>query len=614
MLVSSYIRFFPIVIIFLTVSTFLEAQEDSAKVNTIDSILMKPKGLLGQITQALLTDTTDDGKDLQRNDLRFQRYEGRFIRNIIVVSPKFGVQTNDTIKGLDKKLTRLANKIHYRSRGWVIRNHLFFKPDDKLSAYKLGNNERYLRDLPFLQEASIYVAGIKGSPDSVDVIVRTKDVLSIGGSITLRNTNSARIEFKEDNLMGWGDRLQFSSLFDHTRTVPFGIGMEYIKRNILGSFIDGSVGYVNFDNAFNTGRREEKQTFARLIKPLVNPYMRWTYAVTAEMHNTANMYGSDSLYEYDWRYKYRTYDAWTGYNLSANNTFKSNEFNRLRFLLSTRVFDQKFIYKPIIYLDKYNYAYANSFAWLGAISIFKLNYYRTQYVYGFGRKEDLPNGLEASITSGFTRKENRERLYTALNFQRYYLTAREGYFNYSFSMGSYFYQKKAEDISMLAGFDYFTRLRYMGARWKQRAFFNASFGRQFRSLLEEPLLLESRYGLKEFRNNHYAGSMRGTIKAESVFFSPWSVLFFRFAPFVFSSATVFRVKSEGGHDTKLYTAIGGGVRTRNESLIFGTIELRAVYFPRKDMLNNSYVIQLNTNLRYKYTQNFIKRPEFVQVN
>ncbi|MDQ3552254.1 MAG: hypothetical protein M3413_12065, partial [Bacteroidota bacterium] len=59
---------------------------------------------------------------------------------------------------------------------------------------------------------------------------------------------------------------------------------------------------------------------------------------------------------------------------------------------------------------------------------------------------------------------------------------------------------------------------------------------------------------------------------------------------------------------------GGGMRTRNEALIFGTIELKGAFFPKKDFLGNSYRISFNTNLRFKYDQNFIKRPEFIQVN
>ena len=590
------------------------AQTDTTPENKIDSLLMKPKGIIGQLAQNLLADTTDEDKIVQRNDLPYRKYEGFVIRHIIVQSPKFGQFTNDTGKSVNKKLTRLANNLHYRTRGWVVRNHLFFKENDKLSAYLLGTNERYLRDLPFLQEARIRVQPIRGSRDSVDLVVRTKDVLSVGGNFKLRSANSVLLGVKEDNFLGWGDRYEIQTLFDNNRRNSFGYGAQYLKRNIMGSFIDGSAGYLNFERAFNTGRREEQVAFARFVKPLVNPYMKWTYAMISERHSTSNMYNSDSLYKSDLAYRYRIHDAWLGYNLSSNNTYGINEFSRLRFLLSARVFDQNFNRRPDRYSQLYHYSYADLFAILGSISVFQLNFYKTQYVYGFGRKEDLPDGIEAAIMGGYTRKGGRERLYTALNFKRYYLTRREGYFNYTLTLGAHFHKMKAEDISLLGNLDYFTRIRYLGPKWKQRTFFNASFTRQYNNSLDEPIFLESIYGLRDFTNNNQPGLMRATAKAESVFFSPWSVLFFRFAPFVFGSATMFRFHSETGLDSRLYSAIGGGVRTRNESLIFGTIELRGVYYPRKDMLNNRYSIQLNTNLRYKYDQNFIRRPEFVSVN
>ena len=152
-----------------------------------------------------------------------------------------------------------------------------------------------------------------------------------------------------------------------------------------------------------------------------------------------------------------------------------------------------------------------------------------------------------------------------------------------------------------------------GKRWKQRSFLNASFGKQYSSLLDEPFLLESRYGLQDFKNNSLGGSMRAPVKAESVFFTPWSILYFKFAPFVFGSATAFKLNNDDSK-TKIYPAFGGGIRTRNESLIFGTIELKAVYFPTPVLYNHRYLIQFNTNLRFKYTQNFIRRPEFVHIN
>ena len=594
------------------INYYVQAQTDTARQNTLDSLLSRPKGLLGQITHNLLTDTTSPDENPQRNDEPFLKYENRIIRNIIIQSLEFGTLTRDTVRRLDKRLARFANNIHYKTRAWAVHNNLFFRENDKVSPYLLGNNERYLRDLPYLREARILVWPVRNS-DSVDVIVVTKDVLSIGGKMSLRNSKSAIVEVKEDNLMGWGDRLEFQALYDGKRRLPFGYGAEYIKRNIGGSFIDGSAGFLNFDKTFNTRKREEKVGFIQFIKPLVNPYMWFTYAFNAERHASDNMYYSDSIYNSDLKYKYNLYDAWAGLNLSTRMISNENEFHRLRYLLSARVVDQKFEEKPLLYTNKYYYPYADLFAVLGAISIFRLNYYKTQFIYGFGRNEDLPEGLDASFTAGWTRKENRGRPYAALNLQHYYFTKLQSYFNYSLSAGSYLHKKNLEDISLLANIDFFSPLMRFGKRWKQRSFLNASFGKQYSSLLDEPFLLESRYGLQDFKNNSLGGSMRATVKAESVFFTPWSILYFKFAPFVFGSATAFKLNNDDSK-TKIYPAFGGGIRTRNESLIFGTIELKAVYFPTPDLYNHRYLIQFNTNLRFKYTQNFIRRPEFVHIN
>ncbi|HSC39137.1 MAG TPA: hypothetical protein VLD19_14745, partial [Chitinophagaceae bacterium] len=67
--------------------------------------------------------------------------------------------------------------------------------------------------------------------------------------------------------------------------------------------------------------------------------------------------------------------------------------------------------------------------------------------------------------------------------------------------------------------------------------------------------------------------------------------------------------------SNLYSTIGGGVRTRNESLIFGTMELRGWFFPRKDyFFHNSWRVEFSTNIRFKYNTQFIKRPELIVVN
>ena len=162
--------------------------------------------------------------------------------------------------------------------------------------------------------------------------------------------------------------------------------------------------------------------------------------------------------------------------------------------------------------------------------------------------------------------------------------------------------------------EYFSRLHYLERKWKQRFFLSASATKQINSLLNEPLRLESEYGLAELRNNYQNGNIRISLKGETVFFSPWPVLLFRFAPFAFGNLSYLNLKIENANDPKLYASLGAGVRIRNESLIFGTTEFRGMYFPRKNFRNENWRFEVNTNIRFKYNQQFIKRPEFVKVN
>jgi hypothetical protein len=63
-----------------------------------------------------------------------------------------------------------------------------------------------------------------------------------------------------------------------------------------------------------------------------------------------------------------------------------------------------------------------------------------------------------------------------------------------------------------------------------------------------------------------------------------------------------------------YYGLGGGIRIRNENIVFGTLELRVIYFPRKSQQNNALKLTLNTNLRFRYNNNYVKAPDIIQLN
>lgn len=612
MIRTGHIRIlFLAVLLIVGLSSF--AQTDTSKRKSIDSIILRQKGIIGQLAQNLLTDTSiEHAQGLLRTDQPFQRYNGRIIRTIRV--RVFEFEITDTSQRFSNKLKRLSDKLHRQTREFVIRNNLFFSENDRLSPYVLGDNERHLRDLSFTRDAKIIVVPVRGSRDSVDVVVATKDVLSIGGSFRMHNTETVSVTAREDNFLGYGDQVMLQALFDNTRAEKFGYGFGYTKRNILGSFVNASAGFTNFAKTFNNAEREERNAYLNVTRPLVSRFMKWTYGVDLEQHQTQNFYNLDSLYEHEYQYKYNVVDLWGAWNMDADKADGNDNSARTRRLIGLRLMQQKFAYRPVRFESEYYYSYADIQAVLGSFSLFKQNFYKTQYIYGFGRNEDVPEGMEASLTAGYTKREERKRPFAAFNFQRYFFTKGQHYFNYTLRAGAYLYQKKLEDIDLLAQADYFSRLRHWKKDWKQRFFFGASITKQVNSILGEPVRIESEYGLEELRNNNAAGNFRATLKGESVFFSPWSLLFFRFAPFVFASGSYINLKPQGLSVPRLYASLGGGFRVRNESLIFGTTEFKGMYFPRKSIRGESWRVEVSTNIRFKYNQEFIRRPEFVKVN
>ncbi|MDQ6845151.1 MAG: hypothetical protein M3Z92_12490, partial [Bacteroidota bacterium] len=545
---------------------------------------------------------------VKRNDLPFLQYRGYVIRNIVVSELPFGIPIADTAKRIVTSITRLANHMHRRTRSGVIRNNLFFNKNDTVKPYLLADNITFLRQLPYILDASIKVVPIPGSLDSVDIMVVTKDVFSIGGSLGSLGLKKSDIEIREDNFEGTGNALVFQSLFDNHRYKNFGFGTGYIQRNIGGSFINGALGYQSFYTAID-GPKEENLYYFDLLKPLVNRYMRWTYELNTSYHSTRNMYSSDSVYFNNNRYRYFNLEAWAGYNINSKGYTIQKEDSVLRKLAGLRIIDRKFQDIPLKYSSLYYWKYANLEGVLGSLTFYRQNFYKTQYIYGFGRNEDIPEGLNLTLTAGLTKKQNVLRSFIGFNYDRSFFNKKNNYISYTIRAEGNLRGTSLEDITFLSGIAYVEHLNSLGPSWKQRFFLNLDVAQQVNTVFNEPLLLQSSFGLPEFGNSQVGGTLRATIKAESVFFSPWSLAAFRFAPFVFVNTSVF---SPYLSDANIYSSVGGGIRTRNESLIFGTLELKAFYFPGKNYYNESFRFDISTNVRFKYNPQLIRKPDFIQ--
>ena len=586
------------------------AQGNPAKDDTF--FLAKKRGLLGRFGKSISHTPPDEAPVKIENP--FLKYKGKIIRSIETVVLGFQYDIDDTARIKNHFGVRLAKTFHKNSKKNVIEKNFFFKAGDHLSPYLLADNERYLRDLVYIKDARIYVEYAEDNTDSVDVVVVTRDVFSIGARLNISSKDKGRLELRDENFMGSGSQVLISGYYENPRSPKTGIGAELIKRNIAGSFIDLVTGYQNYGNAFSSDRNQETFFYTRLEKPLVTPYIPTTGALEFAYRRTRNVYHTDSVYRDSVKYINYTLDAWFGYSLDSKRSLYENKEIRVHRFIAIRGFRQFFQAIPTAYKTPYDPRFADFTGALASLNIFRQVFYKTSFIYGFGRKEDIPEGFSASITAGYVKKENIKRPYSGMDLSLANFRKRGLYVNYTLRIGGYFNSKRFEDVDMLFNVEHFTRLRKLNTNWYNRLFMSSGITAQANPVLNVPLYLNNNYGLSYFSNGTLKSDLRATVKVESVFYNTTKILGFRFAPFVFSDAALLKPTKMNLNHSDIFTAVGGGVRTRNENLVFGTIELRAYYFPRLNGNMNPWKIELNSNIRFKFRSSFISRPDFVNAN
>lgn len=594
----------------LLFSSLVSAQDPVSRGDSF--FISNKKGILGRITRSISVNGEYQVPMLTVNP--FKKYHGKIIRTISVVPVGFNSNLNETESSKNNLPIKIANSLHLNTVPRVISKNLFFKEGQKLYALLVADNERFLREQPFLRDAIIQVMPAVNSSDSVDVVVLTRDVFSIGGKIDISSAKRASVELKEENLAGSGDKFSIFNLYDGERKPVYGYGAEFIKRNIKGSFINWENGFKTFKETFNSRKDEELNIYSRLEKPMASRYTATTGALEFSYNKTNNGYVSDSLYQNDIKYQFINADFWTGYNFGHNSGKQKDSENRLRHFVAVRGFFNLFYKVPDKYRNLYNYNYADINGFLVSYSLYRQNFYRTNFIFGFGRNEDVPEGINASVIGGFINKQGIRRAYYGLEMDASRFGKKSALHSYAFKLGGYLNNKNLQDIDLLLSANQYTRLRTMNPYWYNRHYFSLSYTRQIKPYLNQPLFLQSEYGLPYFRNGIIEGRTRTTARIESVFYNMKKLLGFRFAPFIFSDLSLLQPLNEPIKKTNGYTAFGGGVRTRNENLIFGTIELRGFIFPRVNEGIKNWKVDISTKLKFKYNSSFIRRPDFVVSN
>ncbi len=495
---------------------------------------------------------------------------GKIIRSIRHVKLKpFGPTITDTARHASTPLEKFGNDMHRLTQDRVIENHLLFYKGDLVDPNEFADNERILRELPFIQDARIHIQECAPGSDSVDVLVLTKDNFSIGIGGALNDYDAGRLSLFDKNLFGLGHELQMAFYWDAQRSPWTGNEIFYVMNNLGGSFINSKMRYARiFDS-------ESYQV--ELHRRFFTPDIKWAGALNLDRTRVMRHIEYPDTVDETMQVKYNIYDGWVGRSFYLSSARRHTR-NRLNFVIATRFYRNRFIERPDVSETSF-YEFHNKNAWLTSLSISSQTFFKSNLILDFGRTEDVPQGMLVTLTAGPEINEFNRRLYAGLSLSQGRYLGNFGYLFTRLEGGGFLRDYEFFEQGVVnAQARYFTPLFIVG-QFKFRHFVTLSYVRGIRRFEDEFIDINGNGGIRGFRSNLPTGQQKTILNYEADAFTPFFLYGFRFVGFGFIDIGMVGPEYKKWHDGEFYSGLGIGIRIRNERLVFETITLRLGYYP-----------------------------------
>lgn len=568
--------------VLLAMSQQVTAQElvekkDSARIyQEIDSIAQRNK--IAKVLYDLLLKSGDEKEypeELSRQDSQssYHLYMGKTIRNIIVETlDPLGFSIEDTTATGHSVLQKTGNKLHIQSKTSTIKNLLLIREGQPFDVFRLKESERLIREKEYVRDVAVRVQPVPGNPDEVDIYIRVLDIWSI-----VPETSGNAISLSDKNFLGLGHTFKtgYNSKKDYFNTT-------YVVQNLGNTFISGAVSlgidrHGHFDRSVSFNRR------------FFSPLAKWAGGVIISHQSRSDTVGVDPTPNRSRQFVFNMQDFWAG---SSFQLFKggSTQLRATKFISTARFLRVRYPLKPDNLPDS-QYVFGRENFYLGSAGISTERFVQDKYIFKFGITEDVPVGKVINITGGYQVNGNTERTYLGarLAFGNFHPW---GYLATHLEYGSFFRTSRAEQGVFSAGIDYFTHLIKVG-KWRFRQLVKPQLTIGINPFITDSLTINNRFGLIGFQSPTLQGTRRMVLTLQTQSYAPFSILGFRFGPFLTWSGAMLGDGENGFKKSKLYSQFGLGMLIRNENLVLNTFQISVAFYPSMPG-HGSNVFKLNS--------------------
>ncbi|MES2388349.1 MAG: hypothetical protein V4543_10135, partial [Bacteroidota bacterium] len=485
--------------------------------------------IFARMLKAMLVRYRDTATNtLSNNTFSYDKYDhwkGRIIRRIEVrVLEPFGPSVNYPTREPTSVLEQTGNRMHIKTRAFIVRNRLLFRTGDRLEPFRLSETERLLRQSSFIYDARINLRRVRGnkkSNDSIDVIVIAHDLWSISGGGSLISINSFSINGSDANFLGMGSQLSAGVLVGPSYWHGSNWGASYILNNIGNTYTTASLFRYGYGNSTLQGIGINRDFFSAIT--------RFAGGFTSSTEDRRDFAPTDTFSRRPMYTSYARQDLWAGI---ASDPFNDAQIDKERnYITSARIIRTD--YSKIPWSDSLHNR-QNNITFLGSVGFLKRRYFKDQFILGLGRTEDVPTGFQAFMTAGIQKGDFRDRPY--LGFRTAYADygGKYGFIYGLLQTGMYRDNGNWSDRLLSGSLLYFTPLVRM-RRWRTRYFAIGRYRHLAGNYLPDTYLnLNNNDGIRGFSAGTAYGSRTAVLNLEANLYPPLTIAGFRFGVVLFA--------------------------------------------------------------------------------
>lgn len=566
--------------------------------NKNDLNSLKEKAGNNFITRGLFSLFVDEGQTPKtkmevNSALYFEPYAGKRIASIRIKQlDVFGPTLQDTTLVAKEWPSKLANHLHLKTVERKLHNQLLFSTGQKVQPELMAENEKIIRELPYIRDVAIHLIPSASFKDEVDVLILTKERFEYGFEAEI-NPPVSYMQIYDDNMFGLGHQFSAKLVYHQIENPKVGGEFVYSIGDIGGKFINGTLGLMNTYRKTGWNVALEKKFVSSDIRNAGGVSVERTYR---DMYLTPY-----NLTELDTAVSYIYSDYWFGHALSIYK--KSSYLGNA--VISGRYYRQHYFSS---YGISPNSMIRNHDFILSTLGFSKRNLYKSDLIYGYGITEDVPNGRYFEIASGIDFTGYGNHPYAHLQYSKANVFKGGNYFNLLIGIGGFLQNSSLEQGAFTLNLDYFSKIIHINGQ-PYRNFITVDLLSGINRFKDEYLSINRNFGITDFRSLEVKGTNRLKINMESVHFLNWNYHGFRFAQYfnadcAFLSNSLNRLFKED-----FYTGIGVGLRIHNESLVFKVFELRFTWFPIVPADQNIIYLNAFTQSKKQFDDFLGRKPD-----